>query len=246
MEKNRELVVKARPFTKGSFEINIEVLIVGTAIATQLSPVTIFKIIQTLKEFFNVKNLLKGEVPIIEKNIIKNCNNYEISNNTIILLDRESESNRIISEAMFEIQKDEAIKALNIIDNSNRESIVKVKREEFSYYKIYEKESIEIEEQDIVTYDDQRLRIVSPVFDITDRRDWLFNWINNNDFRYSAKIEDEYFWEKVDSGESFSKGDIFVVKMTVINYSNKQISGRIIKVHQHIPKGKSKKNDFLF
>jgi len=77
------------------------------------------------------------------------------------------------------------------------------------------------------------------VFD--DKSKWDFIYRGN---KINAKILDDMFYDKVDKGEKFSKGDSLEVDLEITQYFEESVnvflnrSYTITKVHQHRPREK--------
>lgn len=59
LKSNQQVLLKARPFAKGSFEIPLDLILVGTASLFETHPL-LSCILDILKEYLKVRQLLKG------------------------------------------------------------------------------------------------------------------------------------------------------------------------------------------
>jgi hypothetical protein len=146
------------------------------------------------------------------------------------LLNPSNESNKLISEAFNEIQRDQNIKDFSITEK--KDYIAKVDRKQFDYYKpfvVEEKQIREITSREI-------LKVISAVF-VEDLK-WIFI---RNESRIHANIIDKKFLEGViNKGEPFRSGDKLAVDLKIDqeydklsgNYIDKQYI--VIKIHEHI------------
>jgi len=230
-DKNSEFLLKARPFQKGSFEIPLDLIAIYGATAIPFMPV-LKDVLRIMKEYFKIKNLLKGETPKIENNnIIIDNKRIKVDNITVNLIQPDNHSNKLISEAFTQIEGDKSIKNVYIRKEKTLESIAEVSRDQFRYYSILPSKDIPTRE---ITHS-EKLTIFSPVFD--DKSKWRFIRDGN---KISANILDTDFIDKVNKGEPFRSGDKLEVKIQITQEYDKDAdcyidkSFSIIEIIKHI------------
>ncbi|MBW8002053.1 MAG: hypothetical protein FVQ80_08515 [Planctomycetes bacterium] len=245
-EDNHELLVKARPFSKGSFEIPLDIVLVAVTGASLIQPMSILDILKIIKEYFSIKNQLEGEIPRIEgQNIIIQDNVINVDNITINLMNPNNKANQLVSKALGKLGEDNNIEGMKIINSSTKKEIAKVSKTQFEYYKTVQA-IVELPE-DQVKHDKVVLIIHSLVLEYSERSNWKFIW---NGQKISANITDEVFLSKVQTGESFCAGDTLKVDMQTMQKYDKMYGTHIdakrtiTKVHKHNKRLKQMEIDF--
>jgi hypothetical protein len=234
-DENQKFLLKARPFKEGSFEIEFSLAVITSIALTQLPVLRDF--LSILKQYFEVKKLLKGEKPKLneQNKIVIEGNEIKIDNAVLNIISSENIANQMISQAFTEIEKDTTIKDVQIFEKTPQNPLAKIERKEFHYYKIPEPDTMIIEKYPTEKILRTTLHIVSPVFD--NKSKWKFILDGK---RISAEIADEKFIDIVASGEAFACGDKLDVDLQVIqkydDVSSCYIDSRyiIIKVRNHI------------
>lgn len=152
-------------------------------------------------------------------------NVYNIYTTTPAIPDSLAKNFSVLSE-------DPAVTNFEVIRNG-QEKIVEVPKEDYARLSI--KQQIETENSRIIT-ESANLHINKVVFEKNDRK-WEF-YHNGN--KISANIFDEDFFKKIDSGESFAKGDQLKVDLQVTQVFDESIgtfvnqSYAVLKVYEHI------------
>lgn len=202
-KQNSELLLKARPFRKGSFDIPIDVIVLTTG-ALACLPI-LEKMLKFLSEYFRLKRELKGVAPRIEKGkIIIENSHIEVDKIIVNLLEPRNKANQLIAEAFEDIDKDDNITGFKI--SRKQEQLAKVKKEEFKYYGVLPRE---IKSKEIQVTED--LRVVGPMFD--EKGKWI---LVRNEKKIPVHIADEGFIRQVlTSGEPFRSGDKLRVELLV-------------------------------
>lgn len=145
-----------------------------------------------------------------------------------------------ISRSFAALDEEPPITGFEILDPARR-SLLQVGRDEFGAMST--EPSIAIELETITTeVIDAELRIVKLVLDRNFNRKWEFFMAGN---KISANIRDEHFFDEIDSGLSFAKGDALQVKLEITKeydeslgvYWNKGYS--IIEVERHVPRSQT-------
>ena len=209
LKKNETLLVKARPFAEGSLEIPLDLIIMaaGTLLAT--SPL-IENILDVLKKYFEIKNLLRGEsfTRKGDNTIIVRGNEINVGTITLNLLGPASRANQEMAKALKDIEKDETIKAIELTHGRDSKTLAKVTRPQFQYYSLALPETIK-RERDVRSR--ETLRIASIVFEGTAR--WKFARIGGI---VAAQITDQDFIQRVQSRvERFAAGDTLDVDLVI-------------------------------
>jgi hypothetical protein len=244
-QDNHKLLVKARPFSPGSFEIPLDLIVVAIAGAGLYDKDIISSILNIIKEYFNIKQLLKGETPKVEGGRIVIKNNVINANNiTLNLLEPTNPANKLVSKAFTNASFDDSIKDMQIIKKTNNETIAHVKKSEFGYYEI-PKNIIETPEKD--KEEKASLVIYGPILDANNIKQWKF-------FRdgkpISANITDDNFLAKVKAGEQFASGDTLEVDLLIRQKFNQMLNTyidskkTITRVHRHTKKPEQTMMDF--
>jgi len=202
--KNSELLLKARPFRQGSFEIPMDIVVV-TAAALVGFPI-LENMLKCLTEYFRLKRELKGLAPRIKdgKLIIEN-NKIEIDKVVVNLLDPTNRSNKLVASAFEEIEKDDNITGFKV--TRKKDMLANVKREDFKYYELpaREKRFKETETKEV-------LDVLGPIFE--EKGKWAFR---REGKVIHASVSDEGFVKQtvIQNGEPFRSGDKLSVELIV-------------------------------
>ena len=202
--QNTEILVKTRPFKRGSFDIPIEIIVLS-AVALYSFPI-LESMLKCLTEYFRLKRELKGLAPRIQdgKLIIEN-NKIEVDKVVVNILDPTNRSNKLVASAFEEIEKDDNITGFKV--TRKKEMLAKVKREDFKYYgtPAREKRFKEAETTEV-------LDVVGPLFD--EKGKWTFR---REGKIIHANISDEGFIKQtvLKNGEPFRSGDKLRVELLV-------------------------------
>lgn len=152
-------------------------------------------------------------------------NVYNIYNTTPAIPDSISKNFAALSE-------DPAVKNFEVI-KSGGEKMISVPKEDYGRLAI--KQQIEAENSRLIV-EAATLYIYKVVFEKTDRK-WEFYYSGN---KISANIADENFFNLIDRGEPFAKGDQLKVDLQVNQILDESVgtyvnhSYAVIKVHEHI------------
>jgi hypothetical protein len=234
--QDSEILVKARPFKQGSFEIPMEIIVV-TTVALANFPI-LENMLKCLTEYFRLKRELKGLAPRIQdgKLIIEN-NKIEIDKVVVNLLDPTNRSNNLVASAFEEIEKDDNITAFKV--TRKKGMLAKVKREDFKYYgpparekKVKEAETTEV------------LDVLGPIFD--EKGKWTFK---REGKVIHAYVSDEGFVKEtvIQNGEPFRSGDKLRVELIVEQEYDESVgvyvdrSYTVVKILKHIKRSETGK-----
>ena len=208
---NRKLLVKARPFSIGSFEIPLDIILVAVASVGLFDGDVIKNILNIIKEYFRIKNLLKGGIPKIEGNkVIIEDNDINVENITINLLGEDSRANQLTTKAIDRAKSDDDIKEIQIYNETKKQEIARISKEQFEYYE--KKETMIDLPEDQIKNEKVVLVIRSPVLEANDNINWKFILHGK---QILANITDKEFLAKVNIGEPFAAGDTLEVNLQI-------------------------------
>lgn len=248
----KRIEIKVNALEKGSFLIHIELL--ETALdhlknlLTKDNLLFASGIISGLVGLIELKKHLRGKKPKeIKKDggttIIINENNdvLNISSDIYNIYETNSVVNDALSQNFDVLDNDPAITAFEITDKKEN-PYVRVDRVDFKDLSL-KSEQIDDNKKSIIEL--TRLNIVRLSFE--ENLKWDFYYRGN---KISAKISDPNFYELIDKGEAFAKGDTLEVELqinqlfeeTVNTFINK--SYQINRIINHYKKTEQKKIDF--
>lgn len=250
----KKVDVKINAIEKGSFIINLELL--GTAYeaaAPLLQKDTILvisQIVATVVGLYELRKFLKGRKPndkIDQNDQVQLTNQNGEQKNVNSIVYNFYSSNLSVKEALnntFEsLNSDSSVDDFEIIDDEET-TVFQVKKDLFP----------ELTDQDIdedLLPDQQSIRVRTSIslFKIVFDKKYVWEFIYKGN-KISAKIEDDNFFKKIDSGEKFAKGDVIEVELEILQeydesvntFVNKKYS--INKVYDHIPRSEQQNLDF--
>ena len=254
LDSGKNIEIKVQAPEKGSFLIQLN--LVETAldtlkyIFTKENLEVAGTIIGILTGLISLKKFLKGRKPkdIKQEGDITIITNSEgdiinIDNRVFNIYDKSHYINDALSQNFESIQNDPAITAFEITDN-NENPYIRVEKEEFEFLSI---KSEEISDKERILTEAATLYIVRLSFE--ENLKWDFYFRGN---KISAKIKDPDFYQLIDKGESFAKGDVLEVELqttqiwdeSVNTYININKSYQILKIHRHLLRGEQQKFDF--
>ncbi len=234
--QDSELLVKARPFKQGSFEIPMDIIVVifGGLVSFPI----LENMLKCLTEYFRLKRELKGLAPRIQdgKLIIEN-NKIEIHKVVVNLLDATNRTNKLVASAFEEIEKDENITAFKV--TRKKGMLAKVKREDFKYYGPPAREKIFKEAETTEVLD-----VLGPIFD--EKGKWTFRREGNV---IHANVSDEEFVKKtvIQNGEPFRSGDKLRVELLVEQEYDEAVGAyvdkryTVVKILKHMQRAETGK-----
>lgn len=248
----KRIEIKVNALEKGSFLIHIE--LIETALDQLKNLLTkdnlLFAsgIISGLVGLIEIKKHLRGKKPKEVKNaggttIIINENNNVLNINSDIY--NIYETNSVVNDALSQnfdvLDNDPAITAFEITDKKEN-TYVRVDRSDFKDLSL-KSELIDENRKSITEL--TRLNIVRLSFE--ENLKWDFYYRGN---KISAKISDPNFFELIDRGESFAKGDTLEVELQINQIFEESVNTYINKSYQinriinHYKKSEQKKIDF--
>jgi hypothetical protein len=210
LQDNERILVKARPFTPGSLELPLDLLVVVSAELLIHDFPWLQKLREIIAQFFDIKVRLRGQPIHVEDGNVVIIQNSRIHVDQITLqcLNPASNASRSCSEAFRSIEEDQEIKAVRITSDKEDTPLAHIQRDSFPYLH---------PETPVGTrnlgqrYEESRETLVirQPAFDA--ELAWRFVWQNE---KISAQLEDETYQKVVESGrESFAAGDSFEVDL---------------------------------
>jgi len=254
LDSGKKIEIKIKALEKGSFLVDMSLIESALdSLKTLLTKENIeFSaiILSGLVSIIQLKKHLKGKKP----KLIKNINNTEVSienNDGDVLIMKDVIVNiynnspiikDAISQSFETLENDPSIEGYEILDGKDV-SLVEVKRDCFAYMAI---KSEEINEGERILTEAATLHIVRLSFE--NNLKWDFYYRGN---KIPAKIADDKFYELIDKGESFAKGDILEVELqihqrwdeSVNTFINKSYT--VLNILRHLPRNIQQKLDFL-
>lgn len=252
LDSGKRIEIKIKALEKGSFLIHIdliETVLDGLKnLLTRENAETAGVIIGAFVGLIELKKFLKGKEAKSKENT---GNKVKIENEKgdIIYIDNfvqnVYQNNTVIKDALsqsFEtLENDSSITGYEVTDK-NEKPLVRVDRNEFEYMSV---KSDEILDGERVTTIAATLNIIRISFEDKLKSDFYFK---GN--KISVKINDPEFYERIDKGESFAKGDILEVELeikqvfesSVNTFINK--SYKVNRIIRHIGRNEQSKLDF--
>lgn len=252
LDSGKKIEIKVKALDKGSFLIHID--LIETALEALK---TIFTkdnieiggvVVGALVGLIELKSFLRGKEP---EKIEKIGDKVKIENKKgeVIYIDNfvqnVYENNTIIRDALsqsFEtLDNDNSITGYQITDKDEN-PLVKVDKEDFQFMSLKSDEILDGEKVTVVA---ARLNLVRLSFDHKLKSDFYYKGV-----KVSAKIKDVDFYDRIDRGESFSKGDILEVELeikqvfdgSVNTFINK--SYKVKRIIQHIKRDEQSRLNF--
>ncbi|ELP30165.1 hypothetical protein RBSWK_05923 [Rhodopirellula baltica SWK14] len=210
LQEDQRLLVKARPFQAGSFEIPLE-LILPNEEALFDSPL-FGVIVAAMGQYFDVRRLAtigqftRDDLDVQRETTVAGENITSATRRLLVSGKVEASVNR----ALQSLSAETVIGNLKVFHGNEKEPFVTVDREEFDAIRsssllIDGKPARELTSR-------ESLSIASIVFD--GRAAWTFN---RNGYRINARIEDQEFLGRVIEGvEVFSAGDRLEVELAIV------------------------------
>lgn len=237
------VAVKVKAIQKGSFEVYLD--IIQNLGETLLSPNNVnyaAGVLTVLTGLFGLKQFLKAKKPKkIEKKGEKNFKITNVKGDTLIienltynLYEKSEKAKTSISRTFSTLNNDQNITGLEIRDKKDQE-LFKAKREEFRELSEFIQQGDKDDKKIVIEF--TRLTVFKVVFEHKYKWDFYYKGA-----RIGVKITDKDFFEKVNKGETFGKGDILEVDLQINQEYDKMLNifvnklYEVIKVHRHIPR----------
>ncbi len=238
--EGQKLEIRIRAIEQGSFLIDIGLIAVPVLdIVRTIDVDVISKVVRTVVDIFKLRKFLKGEKPekVREKGddltvTSQSGNQITINRPTFNIYD----SNIAVGEAMAKhfsaLNSDSSIESFEIQD-AKRKLLFESSREDFEMMSV--KRLTEMPEENVRLLEQPTaLYIFKLVWDKT--RKWEFI---HQGIKISAYIKDESFFQSIDQGEQFSKGDSLEVELQIKQIFSEDVntyindSYNIMKVFKH-------------
>jgi len=244
-----DLSIRIRPLEKGSvpFDIILNVSWLANLIAPDVVEYS-SAIISALVGVIQLRIWLKGKKPNTirfegEKVILTIEETELIIDKTIYdIAEKNSTIDKALQKGFEAIERDESVTGIEIL-NEKKEALITVPRNEFENF-IWTNEFFEQKRKTANTR--ERLTIFKVVFEKGVK--WQFY---QGSRKISASINAPDFWDKINNGESFSKGDVLIVDLenntefdnTLGIYIEKGFT--VVNVVEHIPKVKESQQNMF-
>ncbi|MGL4944580.1 MAG: hypothetical protein ACRC46_15470 [Thermoguttaceae bacterium] len=242
---SEQLLVKARPFAKGSFEISLELILFGFgAMPLLLSNAdyiqqTIKEILARFKEFIEIKIKLAGEAVQVkgDNNIIINNSTINLDDKVINVINSDNHAESLFRDAINELAQDSEVESLDFQVGSEKETIASIKSSQFKYFTSSTRLVSEtIQEKKRVTNERTRLKLKQP--DLAGTSKWNVYYDSKT---IAVKVKDDDFIAMVKQNtERFGAGDELDVDFETTEIFDTKIGDfrvqgyAITKVHQHL------------
>jgi hypothetical protein len=252
LDTGKRIDIKVKALERGSFLVHIELLETSIdslkSLFTRENVELASTIVTLLAGLIEIKKFLKGRKA---KSVDQKEDKTEITNENgdVLIIENLTftiyEHSPIIKDALSQnfdsLNNDPSITGFEITDRDEN-SIIRVDREEFSDLSL---KSEEITNDERIIKEAATLNIIRPSFD--ESLKWDFYYKGN---KISAKIKDPNFYELINKGEPFAKGDILEVEIqinqkwdeSVNTFVNK--SYQINKIIRHILRNEQQKFHF--
>lgn len=242
IQTNKSLKITIKHIQPGCYDIFLAIkeTILDTIMQYLPTPTAAVEIVNILSGIIEIRQFLKGEKPkeVKEENkqiIIVNGdgNKLEINQKTYRVFKDDQMIDAAIGRSFDTLNSDDSIKGLEIYDQYN-ENLCKVERENFEYMAL----PSPLPENDTKIKSEEAVLIIFKVV-FEKGYKWQFYYQGN---KISAKIEDESFFNQIDKGAKFSKGDKLLADIEIKQvfdksiqaYVNKEYS--VINIKQHTPR----------
>lgn len=244
LQSNKSLKIKINHIQPGCYDILLAVK--ETVLDTLLKQVltspttTASQIVGMLAGLITIRHFLKGEKPNNIEEGRKNTfiinghgNRLEVDTKTYNVFKEDQVVDTAIGKSFDALSSDDAIKGFEIYDQ-DRKKLCTVERDSFGYMAL----ASPVPDSDIrIKPEESILTIFKVVFEKGYK--WQFYYQGN---KISADIKDEIFYEQIDSGAKFSKGDKLIADIEIHQVFDKSIQAYInkeysvVKIKQRIPR----------
>lgn len=247
LDTGKKIEVMIRPFEKGSFIVNVELiatvadelksLFTKENIQVAANVVVVFSGLLTLKSFLGGKRPKSIEKKDKNTTIITNQNDNKtiVDNRVYNFFVSSPEANDAVSKAFEAINNEPGITAYEI-QGRKGEQLARIEKPDFAAMTEDllpdDKNDRRVEESSAI------LTIIGLSFDESQR--WEFSYKGR---RINAKIKDPNFYERIDKGQPFAKGDMLEVNLKIKQVWDSSLnvymdkSYQVDKITQHIPRG---------
>ena len=234
LDTGKKIEIKVKALEKGSFLVHIELLESALdsikSLFTKENAELAAVIVTILVGLIEVKKFLKGKKP---KSIESKEETTKIINEKgdILIIENATfniyENSPIVKDALSQnfdaLNNDPSITAFEITDKDEN-PIIRVEKHEFSDLSL---KSEEISNDERIIKEAATLNIVRLSFE--ESLKWEFYYKGN---KVSAKIKDPNFYELINNGESFAKGDILEVEIQINQKWDESVNTFVNKSYQ--------------
>jgi len=248
----KKIEIKVKALEKGSFLCHIE--LVETAFDNLKNLLTKENlevsgiIISSVVGLIQIKKFLKGKRAKTTKQVGDNTRIENIDGN-VIVIDNATfniyEHSPVVKDALAQnfdsINNDPAISGFEITDRYEK-TLVRVEKEDFS---VLAQKSEETEEGERKIIEAATVNIVRLSFEENLKWDVYYRGI-----KIPVKIADPTFYELIDDGEAFAKGDVLEVELQINQKFDQAVNTYITKSYQinkiirHISRAKQQEINF--
>lgn len=252
LNSGKKIEIKVKALEKGSFLCHIELVETTVdALKNLLTKENIevgAAIIGTVVGLIEVKKFLKGRKAKEVKQkgdkteiINKNGNVLIIENATFNIYEHSPVVKDALAQNFDALKNDPAITGFEITDK-NEKPLVVVDRSEFDDLS---QKSEEIEEGERKLIEAATVNIVRVSFEESLKWDFYYRGI-----KISAKIADPSFYELIDKGEAFAKGDVLEIELQINQKFEESVNTFVTKSYQvnriirHLARNEQQKINF--
>lgn len=249
LQTGAHLEIKVKSERKGSYLVDLGVQ--SMAVVATLAPLmtaenmkvvtdTASRVIKTATGAYEYWKKLKGEKP---KEIKEKDDSVTVTTgeNSIVIIDKSvhnlvfnnKRGQDAIANTFNALSKDESVEEFAVLDTEEK-TLFSAEKEEFPLLSKKVDSPIPEKKTDSET---TQLYIIRQSFDQSLKSDYLYRG-----FKISVSITDKAFWEAIDKGERYGKGDILLAELQIEQEFNKAINTyenkgyTVIKVLQHKPR----------
>ncbi|MEO8760370.1 MAG: hypothetical protein ABI388_04450 [Bacteroidia bacterium] len=234
LNSGKKIEIKVKALEKGSFLCHIE--LIETTLDSLKNLLTKDNIevgaaiIGTVVGLIEIKKFLKGKKA---KEVTPQGNKTKIINKdgNVLIIENATfniyEHNPIVKDALAQnfdaLNNDPAITGFEITDN-NEKPLVRVDKSEFIDLS---QKSEEIEEGERKIIEAATVNVVRVSFEENLKWDFYYRGI-----KISAKITDPSFYELIDKGEAFAKGDVLEIELQINQKFDESVNTFVTKSYQ--------------
>jgi hypothetical protein len=249
LHTNQKIEIKIKALDQGSFDIHchlvqgISAFLPTVPLIAQVSSIENIKtIIDAFVSLLNLKKLLKGEKP---NQVNEDGDNLSIENSrgdTIVVFrpvynmyEKNPAINNALSKSFESLQSEPSVTDLKIL-TTEETVLFSASRNEFGEM-ASKNEALTANTQSIIK-NGVTLNIFKLIFE-NRKNKWDFLYEGN---KISAQISDDSFFDRIDNGESFSKGDSLIVNLQIDQTFDQAVNGfinssyQVNRVIEHIPR----------
>jgi len=252
LNSGKKIEIKVKALEKGSFFCHIE--LIETALDSLKNLLTKDNaeigaaIVGTVVGLIEVKKFLKGKKPIEvqqqgdkTKIINKDGNVLIIENATFNIYENSSVVKDALAQNFDALNNDPAITGFEITDKYEK-TLVRVDKSEFADLS---KKNEEVEEGERKIIEAATVNVVRVAFEENLKWDFYYRGI-----KITARIVDPNFYELIDKGEAFAKGDVLEIELQINQKFDESVNTFVTKSYQvnkivrHLSRNEQQKINF--